>query len=272
MGVLHMTSLLWPYQNGSKEDGGIVFVIWTFAKGAAVLLLFLTAWWRLSKLFIPLEWYFIGAVDLLWLMTGCSASIIIERSRKYLYAHHHSHRFVKQVGVALGTCDLEQAIEIAGSHARSPSARVTKAGLVSFQTNLHLFADTELVGTAERVMRRMANATHLELRRGLTLLACVSSAAPLVGVFGTLAGIMAYSFQGYSGSKSGWIAMVADGISKGLVPTAWSVALAVLTQWCCKHLLKQLKAFDLEMKNQSAKVLNLLIVCLEQRRRSQSAA
>jgi len=250
----------------------MLFLIWTFAKGATVLLFFLTAWWQLSKLFIALEWYFTGVVDLLWLMAGCSASIIIERSRKYLYAHHHSHRFVKQVGVALGTCDLDQAIEIAGSHARSPSARVTKAGLMSFQTNRQLLGDTELVGTAERAMRRMANATHLELRRGLALVACVPSAAPLVGVFGTLAGMMAYSFRGYSGSKSGWIAMVADGVSIALIPTAWSVALAVLTQWCCKHLLEELKAFDLEMKNQSAKVLNLLTVCLEQRRRSQSAA
>jgi biopolymer transport protein ExbB/TolQ len=230
--------------------------------GAVTLLLCLRAWWRL-KVF-GVVWFFYVVTVLLLIMAVCSAAIVVERLIKYRYLRNQSRRFVRQFGIALRHFDLAHAIEIAERHDKSPSARVAKAGLASFQSNMPLLGDAELIETSEGAMRRIANAVHLELMRGLTLLASISSTAPLVGVFGTLAGIL-NSFPGGSGPPSWWLAIIAGRLSVALLPTALSLLVAVPTQLCCKYLLNESEAFDLEMENHSAKVVNYLVVCLEQR-------
>ena len=64
------------------------------------------------------------------------------------------------------------------------------------------------------------------LERGLGFLATVSSAAPFVGLFGTVWGIMT-SFQSIAASKSTNLAVVAPGISEALFATALGLLAAI---------------------------------------------
>jgi biopolymer transport protein TolQ len=64
------------------------------------------------------------------------------------------------------------------------------------------------------------------LEKGITFLACVASAAPFIGLFGTVWGIM-NAFRGLSMSKSTTIQAVAPGISEALVATAIGLAAAI---------------------------------------------
>ena len=64
------------------------------------------------------------------------------------------------------------------------------------------------------------------LERRLLFLATVGSAAPFVGLFGTVIGIMT-SFQAIAGSKSTSLAVVAPGIAEALLATALGLLAAI---------------------------------------------
>jgi len=65
-----------------------------------------------------------------------------------------------------------------------------------------------------------------KLERRLLFLATLGSAAPFVGLFGTVVGIMT-SFQAIAGSKSTNLAVVAPGIAEALLATALGLLAAI---------------------------------------------
>ncbi len=89
--------------------------------------------------------------------------------------------------------------------ARSPMA---------LQTRIDKAMDLALTREVERLEGR------------LTFLATVGSAAPFVGLFGTVIGIMT-SFQAIAGSKSTNLAVVAPGIAEALLATAIGLLAAI---------------------------------------------
>lgn len=95
------------------------------------------------------------------------------------------------------------------------------------QVARELFSDKrsadELLG---RVERRRLERAH-ELRRFLWLLGTIGSAAPFIGLFGTVVGIIK-AFQAMAESGAGGFAIVAAGISEALVATAAGIFVAVI--------------------------------------------
>lgn len=75
-------------------------------------------------------------------------------------------------------------------------------------------------------LRRAEHLESLRLEKGLTFLATVASAAPFIGLFGTVWGIM-NAFVGLSSAKSTTIQAVAPGISEALIATAIGLAAAI---------------------------------------------
>ena len=78
----------------------------------------------------------------------------------------------------------------------------------------------------ERAMRLTLNAElrHLEVR--LPFLATLGSAAPFIGLFGTVWGIMR-SFEGIAAAHNTSLAVVAPGIAEALFATAMGLAAAI---------------------------------------------
>ncbi|GJD51918.1 Biopolymer transport protein ExbB [Methylobacterium crusticola] len=81
----------------------------------------------------------------------------------------------------------------------------------------------------ERIERAMRNALTLDLKRlqvGLPLLASAGSAAPFIGLFGTVWGIM-NSFSSIAKSQDTSLAVVAPGIAEALFATAIGLVVAI---------------------------------------------
>lgn len=80
-----------------------------------------------------------------------------------------------------------------------------------------------------RIERAMRGAMRAELKRveqGLPFLATVGSAAPFIGLFGTVWGIM-HSFTAIAQAKDTSLAVVAPGIAEALFATAIGLAAAI---------------------------------------------
>ncbi|MCB1537830.1 MAG: protein TolQ [Rhodospirillales bacterium] len=92
-------------------------------------------------------------------------------------------------------------------------------------------AGSEALGTnlqqrIERAMSVMIGREMEKLERSMTFLANVGSAAPFIGLFGTVWGIMR-SFTAIAGSKNASLAVVAPGIAEALFATAIGLVAAI---------------------------------------------
>ncbi len=114
---------------------------------------------------------------------------------------------------------------------RSPLASIFRAGsgelrrILAGQPVRHALDAAQL-----RILRRTiswtASRERLRLERGLSFLATTGSAAPFVGLFGTVVGII-NSFQGIGLAGSASLAVVAPGIAEALIATAMGLFAAI---------------------------------------------
>ena len=117
---------------------------------------------------------------------------------------------------------------------------------------------TEL-GGVDNVARAMKRATSVEitkLEKSLTFLATTASAAPFVGLFGTVWGIM-NAFRGLSVTHSSSIQAVAPGIAEALIATAAGLAAAIPALIAYNHFAERIKVLAVEMDNFSHEFLNI---------------
>lgn len=116
------------------------------------------------------------------------------------------------------------------------------------------------LGEQERVSRVLRRATTSEthrLEKYLAFLATTGSAAPFIGLFGTVWGIMdAFHDIGKSGSAS--LAVVAPGISEALVATAIGLVAAIPAVIAYNHFLNKVNVLIGEMDNFCQEMLNVV--------------
>jgi biopolymer transport protein TolQ len=140
---------------------------------------------------------------------------------------------------------LEELYRRHGEAPTHPLAAVFSAGMREWQISTQAGSGSFLVaGTKERVERAMAVTIQREMERvekRLTFLASTGSAAPFVGLFGTVWGIM-NSFTAIAGMQNTSLAVVAPGIAEALLATAIGLVAAIpavilynsLTSQCAK--------------------------------------
>ncbi|RAI03102.1 protein TolQ [Acuticoccus sediminis] len=85
---------------------------------------------------------------------------------------------------------------------------------------------SSLADRIDRVMNMTLAREGEQMERGLMVLASVGSAAPFIGLFGTVWGIMS-SFQSIAASDSTNLAVVAPGIAEALLATAMGLLAAI---------------------------------------------
>lgn len=112
--------------------------------------------------------------------------------------------------------------------AASPVARLFSVGYRQMNKEMEDGRNAPAaIGAVERTLRREELIEVFRLERGLTFLATTASAAPFIGLFGTVWGIMnAFHGLGRPGASS-TLQAVAPGISEALVATAVGLAAAI---------------------------------------------
>ena len=116
------------------------------------------------------------------------------------------------------------------------------------------------LGEQERVARVLRRATTSEthrLEKYLSFLATTGSAAPFIGLFGTVWGIMD-AFHGIGQTGSASLAVVAPGISEALVATAIGLVAAIPAVIGYNHFINKVNILTGEMDNFSQEILNIV--------------
>ena len=95
--------------------------------------------------------------------------------------------------------------------------------------------------------------TTAELKKGLGNLATISTTAPFVGLFGTVAGII-HAFQGMALTGSGGLGAVSAGIAEALVTTAFGLFVAIPAVWAYNYFQNRIDRFTVEMSNSGSEM------------------
>jgi biopolymer transport protein TolQ len=158
----------------------------------------------------------------------------------------------------------------ARKHRESPLAQLYIAGCQEAGTPLggvdaldQVLEDTDealppdRLDAVNRAMRRAASAEISRMERYLPFLATTASAAPFIGLFGTVWGVMS-AFHGIGREGSASLAVVAPGISEALIATAAGLAAAIPAVMGYNFFVNRVKHWAAEMEGFSLDFLNLL--------------
>lgn len=108
-----------------------------------------------------------------------------------------------------------------------------------------------------RAMRRAASIEIARMERYLPFLATTASAAPFIGLFGTVWGVMS-AFHGIGQQGSASLAVVAPGISEALIATAAGLGAAIPAVMGYNFFVNRVKHWAAEMDGFSLDFLNVL--------------
>jgi biopolymer transport protein ExbB len=203
-----------------------------------------------------------AVVIVLALMSMWSLTIAIERLWRFQKAKKESLTVALGVTPLLKQHKLEEAIRFVKDvkFRHSHLARVLGAGLTEFhyETSQALPEDFDVVESGKRAIERETLMTTAEMKKGLGNLATISTTAPFVGLFGTVAGII-HAFQGMALTGSGGLGAVSAGIAEALVTTAFGLFVAIPAVWMYNYFLNKVERFNVEMSNSSSQLVDYFI-------------
>jgi biopolymer transport protein TolQ len=166
--------------------------------------------------------------DLLLLLAASiwSWTVIIEKLWRLSLVRRSIARHEKLAAAAPSADDL--LVEARPHGSEDLAGLVLSAGIAESAAEDPPAAET-MEGRRERIERAMRLALNGQLRRlelRLPFLATLASAAPFIGLFGTVWGIM-HSFAGIAAEHNTSIAVVAPGIAEALFATAMGLLAAI---------------------------------------------
>jgi biopolymer transport protein ExbB len=136
---------------------------------------------------------------------------------------------------------------VASMEAQSPLGRVLAAGLRN-------------VGSSREIMREAVEETGAvvahELERYLTTLGTIASISPLMGLFGTVVGMIEiFGSQAPSGSNP---VQLAHGISVALYNTGFGLLIAIPSMIFWRHFRALVNSFVVDMQQQAVRLVEVL--------------
>src|SRR6185295_2692202 len=180
-----------------------------------------------------------AVVVILFIMSGWSIGVMIDRWMAFNAARKQSRAFAPAVAGALRDGKIDEAIKVAERNKKSHLAKVVTAGLMEFR--------------AHQESGEIPGETIEASKRGLGGLATIGSTAPFVGLFGTVVGIL-NAFKEIATQKQTGLGAVAGGISEALVTTAIGLFVAIPAVMMFNYLTGRVEAFDVEMDNSSSEL------------------
>ncbi|MBV8658824.1 MAG: MotA/TolQ/ExbB proton channel family protein [Burkholderiales bacterium] len=146
----------------------------------------------------------------------------------------------KQSGV---TADMLSRLQ-----ANSPLGRVLAAGMKNVKSSREIMKES-----IEETGRAVAH----DLDRFLTTLGTIATAAPLLGLFGTVVGMIEL-FGAQSPANGSNPAALAHGISVALYNTAFGIVVAVPALVFYRHFRSSVDSFVVEMEQQAIKLVEVI--------------
>lgn len=204
-------------------------------------------------------------VVVLIVMSVYSLGIAVERLLTYRRGKGRSLGYVRALSPIIAQAGrLESARGLDERFPGSPVARVVGTGVAEFAKGIAMRdagnVDYDVVDAAVRAMERTKDRELANLRRGLPVLATVSSSAPFVGLFGTVGGIItAFQKLADPAKGGGGIGTVSAGIAEALVTTAVGLGVAIIAVWFYNYFTSRVDDLIVDMDETASELVDSII-------------
>ena len=175
-------------------------------------------------------------------------AIIIERFFSLRRASIDTREFMDTMRQVLRQNRIQDAVEIC-DEVDAPMARIMRAGILKYNR------------TKEDIREAIEDAGHLEiprLERYLSAMATCANIAPLLGLLGTVAGMIKAFAQSQALEGQVSPSDLAEGIGNALVTTAAGLTVAIPTLVAYNYFVTRVENMILEMEISSSELIELL--------------
>ena len=157
--------------------------------------------------------------------------------------------------------DIEQIYKHAQILHHSPISQMFMAGyteLAKLASDERMRSDREgSLENIERALRKAQNVETTKLESMVPFLATTGSAAPFIGLFGTVVGIM-FSFQEIAGAGNATLQVVGPHIAEALFATAIGLVAAVPAVMAYNYFTRRIRVLRSEMDTFEQDYLNII--------------
>ena len=187
----------------------------------------------------------------IWLILIAAATAAVVFAERALYCHRaqiNSAEFLNGVRTVFKRGNVVEAISICDA-TPGPVARLVKAAILSRELG------------RERVRESVEEAGLVEVPRleeKLNLLATIAQIAPLLGLFGTIAGFIDVFGQLEQAGLYAHIEMLSHGVWKALVCAASGIAVAIPAHAGYNYLVSRVNKIVLDMERAAAEIVNIV--------------
>jgi len=187
----------------------------------------------------------------MWLLVLASAAavaVFVERMLHFHRAQINSAEFLNGVRTVLKRANVVEAISICDA-TPGPVARLVKAAIVSRdQGRERLREALEEAGLSE--------VPRLEKR--LNLLATISQLAPLLGLLGTVLGLVRVFMQLEQAGLHAHVGQLSHGVWQALICMAAGLAVAIPAYAGYNYLVSRVNAIVLDMERAATEIVNIV--------------
>ena len=200
---------------------------------------------------------------ILLLMSSLSWAIIVLKALQFRKAKKQNQQFLLLFRKETSLNQIKQSIGQFPHSTFAPMYRLAFEEMVRISQRIQRNSDQTVSGSMlpyistqfERIMERAFNEQYALIERRLNILATISSAAPFIGLFGTVLGIIR-SFQSIGTSGVTSLASVAPGISEALVATAAGLLAAIPALMAYNHFRNSVRKQANDMRDFSMELAN----------------
>ena len=205
-----------------------------------------------------------GVFVFLVLLAILSWGIVFAKWREFRRVERSGDAFLREFEHA---ATLEEAARLAARSTPGPHTRV-------FSRALQFLTDTRpaMAGTPDRsarysgsqvealrlVLDSETNAERDQLGSYLSWLATIAAVSPLVGLLGTVIGVIS-AFIGIAESGSGNLSAVAPGVAEALIATALALAVAIPAVFAYNIFASRLNRVDGDLEGFGSELIALLV-------------
>jgi biopolymer transport protein TolQ len=203
---------------------------------------------------------------LLAVLSVISWAIIIQKALAYRTASQHTRAFLDAFRKSSKFSEVQA---VCPSIPSSPLVGVFQAGYAEINAQLRLTSPAQnqpgasaarptlkSLAAVDRALLRASAVEVNKLEKKVTFLATIASAAPFIGLFGTVWGILD-AFQKISATGATNLSIIGPGISEALVATAAGLFAAIPAVFFYNHFTTTTKALAGEMDDFSLEFLNI---------------
>jgi biopolymer transport protein TolQ len=208
-----------------------------------------------------------SVIAILAILSIVSWAIILHKSWAYRTAARQTHAFLDAFRKSSKFSEVQA---VCSTLAASPLAGVFLAGYAEINAQLRLTAPAaganpgapaarpmlKSLAAVDRALLRASAVEVNRLEKKVTFLATIASAAPFIGLFGTVWGILD-AFQKISQTGATNLSVIGPGISEALVATAAGLFAAIPAVFFYNHFTSTTKALAGEMDDFSLEFLNI---------------